>query len=519
MEPWSRRPRRPREGSGGRRGGRGRRRGGRGGGGGRPDHGLAHPMPARRGAPSSTPARAAAPARGRRRPGPTAPLDELVEIVRELAAARPNGSVLIDTLARTLKERGFSRPPNSPRLITRLRRIHELAVSRTGMITLVGVSGPAGRHQQGRGPRGGGRGRSRRSRRRAGARDRHRRRRRRGSRARERGGPGAGRAPAGAARPGARGAGAAVEAAAGAAVVAVAAARRLPRPPDPRGPRHDRRARVPHLVYRHTAATRLTHWITVLCLLSCCCSAGCRSSTPIRRSTGASESDVRHAVPRACDAIDSGDGELRGVTEIGGRQLRHHRRARRCRTTTASRRARGFPAWMTLPSSQRSGHGPALALLLRLAVRASTAWSICVYALVSGHVRRDLVPDARASCAEHRHVDPRPRAAAASPGARRHSATTSCRSSPISAVIFVLLPLMVLTGLTMSPGMDARLPRAARHLRRPAVGAHHPLPLRVGLIVLFVVVHVFMVLVSGVVEQPALDDHRPLRDRAAGGHR
>src|SRR5262249_50330574 len=42
---------------------------------------------------------------------------------------------------RTLKERGFSRPPGSPRLITRLRRIRELAVSRTGMITLVGPSG------------------------------------------------------------------------------------------------------------------------------------------------------------------------------------------------------------------------------------------------------------------------------------------------------------------------------------------------------------------------------------------
>src|SRR4029077_16679709 len=73
-------------------------------------------------------------------PAHTAPLDELVDIVRELAQRSPNGAVLIDTLARTLKDRGFSRPPNSPRLITRLRRIRELAVSRTGMITLVGVS-------------------------------------------------------------------------------------------------------------------------------------------------------------------------------------------------------------------------------------------------------------------------------------------------------------------------------------------------------------------------------------------
>jgi len=68
----------------------------------------------------------------------TAPHDELVQVVRELAQHSPNGAVLIDTLARELKARGFSRTPGSPRLVTRLRRIRELSVSPTGMITLVG---------------------------------------------------------------------------------------------------------------------------------------------------------------------------------------------------------------------------------------------------------------------------------------------------------------------------------------------------------------------------------------------
>jgi hypothetical protein len=137
----------PREGSG-RRGRRGRRRGRGGGGGGRPDHAPRAPMPPRPVA-HHAPAPAAPAGDGAAH---TAPLDELVDIVRELAQRSPNGSVLIDTLARTLKERGFSRPPNSPRLITRLRRIHELAVSRTGMITLVGVSGPQGDSRRDEGP-------------------------------------------------------------------------------------------------------------------------------------------------------------------------------------------------------------------------------------------------------------------------------------------------------------------------------------------------------------------------------
>jgi hypothetical protein len=126
----------PREGRG-RRGGRGRRRRGRGGRS-RFDQGARGPTPTRGGSPSQpSPARAPEPARVQPdADAHTAPHDELVEVVRELADHAPNGAVLIDTLARALKERGFSRPPGSPRLITRLRRIRQLQVSQTGRITL-----------------------------------------------------------------------------------------------------------------------------------------------------------------------------------------------------------------------------------------------------------------------------------------------------------------------------------------------------------------------------------------------
>jgi len=131
----------PREGRG-RRGGRGRRRSGRGGRS-RFDQGARGSTPPRGGSPSQpSPARAPEPARVQPdADAHTAPHDELVEVVRELADHAPNGAVLIDTLARALKERGFSRPPGSPRLITRLRRIRQLVVSQTGRITLADGSG------------------------------------------------------------------------------------------------------------------------------------------------------------------------------------------------------------------------------------------------------------------------------------------------------------------------------------------------------------------------------------------
>src|SRR5437773_1926572 len=108
------------------RGGRRRRhRGGRG----RRDHGAPRPVhhaPAPHAA-RSEPAAGAEPH--------TAPHDEIVAVVRDLARAR--GTVTLDSLANALKSRGFSRPPGSPRLITRLRRIKELDVNRAGVITLV----------------------------------------------------------------------------------------------------------------------------------------------------------------------------------------------------------------------------------------------------------------------------------------------------------------------------------------------------------------------------------------------
>src|SRR5499425_2952668 len=109
---------------------RGRRRGGR-----RRRHGARAPAPimeVRRQTDGVEPPRHDQPAEAH-----TAPHDELVEVVRELAERTPNGAVLIDNVARTLKARGFSRPPGSPRLVTRLRRIKELSVSPTGMISLL----------------------------------------------------------------------------------------------------------------------------------------------------------------------------------------------------------------------------------------------------------------------------------------------------------------------------------------------------------------------------------------------
>src|SRR5665648_90878 len=64
-------------------------------------------------------------------------------------------------------------------------------------------------------------------------------------------------------------------------------------------------------------------------------------------------------------------------------------------------------------------------------------------------------------------------------------------------VALILLPLMLLTGLTMSPGMDAAFPALLDIFggRQSARTIHF---ISASGIVIFVAVHIFMVLVSGV---------------------
>ena len=67
----------------------------------------------------------------------------------------------------------------------------------------------------------------------------------------------------------------------------------------------------------------------------------------------------------------------------------------------------------------------------------------------------------------------------------------------VAIVVFVLLPVMVLSGLTMSPAVTAALPFLFDLFggRQSARTIHF---IAANLIVLFVVVHVVMVLVAGV---------------------
>lgn len=243
----------------------------------------------------------------------------------------------------------------------------------------------------------------------------------------------------------------------------------------------------PALIHRHSLATRLTHWINAAVLLVLLLSGLQIFNAHPALYWGETSTFARPWL--VMFAAEQG-GEPTGLTKIGSLRF----------DTTgvlglSGNEARGFPAWATLPSYRSLADGRrwhfffawifALNGLIYLAV-----------ALIGGHLRRDLLPRRSELTPRHLAREVADHARLRFPkgeAARRYNAL---QKLAYLAVIFILLPLMVLTGLSMSPGMNAGLPWLAELFggRQSARTIHF---LTAGGIVLFVAVHVVMVLVSG----------------------
>ncbi len=116
--------------------------------------------------------------------------------------------------------------------------------------------------------------------------------------------------------------------------------------------------------------------------------------------------------------------------------------------------------------------------------------------LANGHVRRDLLPSARQCTARHvlheirEHLRLRPHGSAA---ARQYNVL---QKGAYLIVVFLLFPLMLLTGLTMSPAVTAALPELLTLFdgRQSARTIHF---VAASLLSLFLLVHIVQVFRAG----------------------
>lgn len=247
-------------------------------------------------------------------------------------------------------------------------------------------------------------------------------------------------------------------------------------------------------IYRHRLVTRVTHWINVVAFSLLLLSGLQIFNAHPRLYWGHYGAEADRAVVEMV-AKRGPDGQLVGVTRIGPLTL----------TTTgvlgASKTAgqmgpRGFPAWATLPSYQDLATGRRWHFF--------AAWLFAIngalyltFAFFSGHVRRDLVLTREEATPRRIWRDIVDHVRLKHPVGEAAKRYNSLQKIAYLSVIFVLLPLLVLTGLTMSPGVNAALPFMLDLLggRQSARTLHF---ICANLMVLFVIVHLVEVLLAGV---------------------
>jgi len=160
---------------------------------------------------------------------------------------------------------------------------------------------------------------------------------------------------------------------------------------------------------------------------------------------------------------------------------------------------RAFPPWATIPSN----YDLALSRRWHLTFAWLFAASIALYALWSignGHLRRDLWPKRDELRPRHLWQDIKRHAKLDFPkGAAALNYNTLQKLSYV-VVLLLLLPVMVLTGMTMSPALDASMGWLVDMFggRQSARSIHF---IAAMALVIFVVVHLVMVTLSGPINE------------------
>lgn len=253
----------------------------------------------------------------------------------------------------------------------------------------------------------------------------------------------------------------------------------------------------PAVIRRQSPITRITHWIWAICLFFLLLTGLQIFNAHPTLYVGQQSRMVAYGAAHSNAVLAIGAQQTangpRGVTEILGHQF----------DTTGvlglsagqnGPEPRAFPAWATIPSFQDLGTGRVIHFFFAWIFVANFVLWIAA-SLINGHLRRDIVPgkgDARGlgrDILDHLRLK-----------FHRTRSYAPLQRLTYLGVLFILFPLMILTGLTMSPGMDAAWPWLLDLFggRQTARTLHF---VGMTLLVLFFVVHIAMVLLAGPVNE------------------
>lgn len=252
------------------------------------------------------------------------------------------------------------------------------------------------------------------------------------------------------------------------------------------------------VIRRHTLATRVLHWVNALCVFLVLMSGLQIFNAHPRLYWGKYGANTDRAVLDITQG-DSSDGQALGVVRIGNHELPTTGFLGVSRDRAGNPVERAFPSWLTIPSYQDLATGRRWHFFFAWLLVFNSALYFAI-SFFMRHVQRDLLPTQEELAPTHilreiwNHLKLRfPKGDAA-----RHY--NSLQKLTYLAILFVLAPMILATGLTMSPGLDAGFPWLVTLFggRQSARTLHFICAMAV---VLFIVVHLAMVVLAGPVNE------------------
>jgi thiosulfate reductase cytochrome b subunit len=245
-------------------------------------------------------------------------------------------------------------------------------------------------------------------------------------------------------------------------------------------------------IYRHSLPVRVTHWINACCLAGLLMS-GLQIFNAHPALYWGKASDFDHPVLSIRAKLDKDERPAGGVTTILGHEFQTTGVLGLSRDAAGDDADLAFPSWITLPGYRDLATGRRWHFFFAWLLVLNGA-SYLLWGFFSGHFRGDLAPDRFQLRHIGRSILDHLRLRFPKGEEAKHYNVLQKLSYLI--VIFGLLPLMVLAGMTMSPALDAAFPWLVSLFggRQSARTVHFVIA---NLIVLFFLVHVAMVLLSG----------------------
>jgi thiosulfate reductase cytochrome b subunit len=249
----------------------------------------------------------------------------------------------------------------------------------------------------------------------------------------------------------------------------------------------------PYFIYRHRLPIRIMHWINVICFFVLLMSGLNIFNAHAALNLGKSSYNG-YAPILEMHASQSVDGGLIGVTSVFGYKFDTTGIFGLSKGPDGRTLQRGFPSWMTIPGSQWLSMARRWHLFF--------AWLFVInglcyisYSFLTKHVQRDLITTKNDRATIWQSI--KDHAKFKHPTGEAAIPYNVLQKLAYLAVIFILLPLIILMGWAMSPFMDALIPGWIDLFggRQTARTIHF---IVAWLLVAFVFIHVFEVIITGV---------------------